>query len=55
MAKQPRNPIVRAVTDLLWERDKRQMEAMDVLLSAVTPPKPRRAKPRRGRTAKGQR
>jgi len=44
MAQKPRNRIVRAVTDLLWERDRLQMQVVGALLSAVEPKRRRRGK-----------
>jgi hypothetical protein len=35
MPRKPANGIVRAVTDLLWERDRLQMQAVDALSSAI--------------------
>jgi hypothetical protein len=46
--------IVRAIADVMWERDRLQMRAMDTLASAVAPPR-RRTKLRRSRKAKGRR
>ena len=43
MARKPGNPIVRAVTDFLLERDRLEMRAVDALLSAV---EPRRQRPK---------
>jgi len=49
MARKTPGPLVRAVTDVMWNRDQLQMRAVDALLSRVeskpgrrTRPKPRR-------------
>jgi nucleotide-binding universal stress UspA family protein len=44
MARKSPSPLVRAVTDAMWERDEFQMRAMDKVLSAVAPPSRRRKK-----------
>jgi hypothetical protein len=46
MSRRPVHRIVRAVTDRLWERDQRQMRAIDALLLAV---ERRRRRPKRPR------
>jgi hypothetical protein len=50
MSGKPKNRIVRAVTDLLWERDRLQMQAMGALMSAMD-----RKRRRRGGTSVGTR
>jgi len=50
MSHKSRNPIVRAVTDALADRDLREMHAVDALMS-VLPQRGRRAKPSRRRRA----
>jgi hypothetical protein len=37
MSRKRMNPIVRSVTDRLWERDRLQMRAVDSLLSMIEP------------------
>src|SRR3954471_5657541 len=45
MHRQPTNPLVRSVTDRLWQRDRLQMRVADALLRAVEPaPRRTRAK-----------
>jgi hypothetical protein len=52
MARTPRNRAVRTITNAMWERDQLQMRVVDALLSAVTPPRRRRAARLRKRPAK---
>src|SRR6476646_4395633 len=52
MARKRPNPVVRAVTDMLWKRDQLEMQAADKLLSAIESrrrpaPEPRRPPARR--------
>jgi hypothetical protein len=49
-----RNPIVRAITDVMWKRDQLQMRLADALLSAVERPRRRRSLKRRTRAAKAR-
>lgn len=55
MARKPRNRVVGAITDLMWERDKAQMQAINALLSVVAPSKRRPAKPKARRQVKRRR
>jgi len=53
MATKKMNPLVRAITDAMWERDRRQMRAIDALLSLAKPQRKRLA--RRERRRRGSR
>ena len=44
MSGKPKNRIVRAVTDLLWERDRLQMQAVGAVMSALEPKRRRRGR-----------
>ena len=54
MARKSMNPVVRAITDAMWKRDRLQMRAVDTLLSLAAPARRRRTKPRRRPAAKGR-
>jgi hypothetical protein len=47
MARKPGNPVVRAVTDFLLERDRLEMRAVNALLAAVEPRRPQKVARRR--------
>lgn len=50
MTRKSPNRVVRAVTDVMWARDRLQMRAADRLLSLVNPTRtPRRAAQKTGR------
>jgi hypothetical protein len=49
MSTGPRNRIVRAATDAMWERDKLQMRIIDRLLTPRTPARAVRKRVRRAR------
>lgn len=44
MAGKPKNPIVRALTDALWERDRLQMRAVGAVMSALEAKRRRRGR-----------
>jgi hypothetical protein len=44
-------PMVRAITDVMWNRDQLQMRAVDALLSGVDSRRGRRARPKPPRRA----
>jgi hypothetical protein len=48
MSRKAVNPLVRAVTDRLRERDRLEMRAVDALLSAVEPQRRQPKRRRRG-------
>ena len=52
MARRSRIRLVKTMTDVLAERDRRQMAAVDTVLSLMANPTPRRRKRRQKRTSK---
>ena len=51
MARKTPGPLVRAVTDVMWNRDQLQMRAVDALLSGVESKPRRRTRPKPQRRA----